>query len=416
MKLPKLFKKKKTEVTEELMLALDIGTEFVKAMLFTVDKVDVQVNVKGYGRAKQNSNAMQGAMIVNVENVVKTCDRAVGEALNQADKLLRKKDPKSEVMTPLPDKVIMSIAGELVQGVTIVADYEREDPDTKIDEQETQEVVESIKHQAFKDALDDIAEEIGVPADKLQEISAQINATYIDDVKVDSPIGFTGSDVSYKVFATFAPTLHINSMKEIADQLGLEIISIEVEPYVISRAMKGSRAKDYDAIFIDVGGGTTDVAVVSGGAIMGTKMFAYGGRVFTKRIAHDMELDLHEAEKMKLEYSADKLPDKIAAKVKKSLSKDALVWAEGVELALSEIEDVEKYPARIYLCGGGSALPEIRAALMEHPWLQVLPFNKYPKVDFLFPKQISDLVDETESIIDPEDIPPLALARMALEK
>jgi len=101
--------------------------------------------------------------------------------------------------------------------------------------------------------------------------------------------------------------------------------------------------------------------------------------------------------------------------VKKALAKDAQIWAEGVELALSELEDVETYPSNIYLCGGGSALPEIKQALMEHPWLQVLPFVKFPKVDFLFPNQLEDINDETGTIIDPEDIAPVALARMVLE-
>lgn len=416
MKLPKLFKKKPASTNEpEVMLALDIGTEFVKAALFRINEVDNKVEILGYDRSRQSSNAMNGAMIVNLANVVKACDRSVGGALNQADQVLQKINKTPEYKTPLPDRVIMGIAGELVQGVTIMADYEREDPNAKIDDEELTEVVESIKEQAFKDAVEDIASEIGVPSDKLEEINSKINSTYIDGVKVDNPLGFTGKDVTYKVYATFAPTIHINSLKEIANQLGLQVISIEVEPYAISRAVKGSSSNQYEAVFIDVGGGTTDVAVVVGGSIMGTKMFAYGGKVFTKRLAKDLNLDLNDAEKMKIDYANGQLADTTEEKIKKIYAKDIRIWAEGVELSLAATEDVKRYPSKFYLCGGGSSLPEIKDALLQHPWLQILPFLKHPKVEFLFPKQLADIDDLTESIFKSEDIAPLALARMVLE-
>jgi hypothetical protein len=118
---------------------------------------------------------------------------------------------------------------------------------------------------------------------------------------------------------------------------------------------------------------------------------------------------------MKIEYSKGVASDEQRKKIAKALGADKIVWVEGVELALSEMEDVESYPTTFYLCGGGSALPEIKDALLQHPWLQVLPFLKYPKVEFLFPSQLEDIHDETEEAINPEDITPLALARMVLE-
>lgn len=398
-----------------MLLALDIGTEFVKSVIFSVDPVTKKVNIKGFGKSRQHSNAMQGAMIVNIENVINACDRSIGAALTQSDKIESRRIGNEEYRTPLPTKVVMGIAGELVRGITIMADYSREDTDEKIEQEEVDEVVKSIKEQAFADAVADIADEIGLASDQLEEISSRVNSTYIDGVKVDNPLGFTGKNVSYKIYSTFAPSIHINSLKEIASELGLEVISIEVEPYAVARAMKGGRSKSFSAIFIDVGGGTSDVAVVDRGAIMGTKMFAYGGRVFTKRIAHDLNLDLNLAEEMKIEYSKGVASDEQRKKIAKALGTDKIVWVEGVELALSEMEDVESYPTTFYLCGGGSALPEIKDALLQHPWLQVLPFLKYPKVEFLFPSQLEDIHDETEEAINPEDITPLALARMVLE-
>jgi cell division protein FtsA len=409
-KLPFLAKKSNEN---EVLLGLDIGTEYVKSVLFNIDKPNGKINVIGYGRCRQHSSAMQGAMIVNMEHVISACDRAIGVALVNSDKFRQSKGIEGK--TPLPKKVIMGIAGELVEGIVILANYERDNADTKITMHELEEVIKNIKEDAFAGAMEDIAEEIGVKAESLVEINTRINSTYIDDVKVDSPVGFTGANIQYRAYSTFAPAIHLNSMREIAKTLGLTLESVEVEPYVVSRALQHAKDKDFSAIIIDIGGGTTDIAVVDKGAIAGTRMFAYGGRVFTKRLAHDLKIELNEAEKMKLDYSKGLLGAKVEAQIKTALAKDLQVWAEGVELALSEIDDITQFPDKIYLCGGGSALPEMREALMEHPWLQVLPFYKFPKVEFVYPKQLEDIEDSTRLILDPADVTPLALARMMLE-
>jgi hypothetical protein len=83
--------------------------------------------------------------------------------------------------------------------------------------------------------------------------------------------------------------------------------------------------------------------------------------------------------------------------------------------ALKEVDEVESYPTKIYLCGGASALEEMQTAIIEHPWLTVLPFAKFPKVEFLYPSQLENIIDPTKTINDPSDVTPLALARMYLE-
>ncbi len=407
MKLPFFNAAKKNKFSkDETLLALDLGTEFVKAVIFKI--IDNKVVAKGYSRTPQQSNAMRGAMIVNIRNVIATADLAIGKALSMAEK----ENEKLE----LPKKVILGIAGEFVRGVPIVANYARENPKNKITKEEIDQVVSKVKEQTFVNAKADIAVEIGISPDKIEEISTKVNTTMIDGVRVDDPIGFTGENVGYKVFSTFAPSIHVNSIKEIATALGLEILEIVVEPYAVARTMEGAREDSFGAIFIDIGGGTTDVALVDRGGIIGTKMFAYGGRVFTKRLEIDLKLTYEKAEEMKLDYSSQKLSDIQEKKVRKALEKDIDVWAEGVEISLEEFsEDMKSYPPQIYVCGGGSALPEIREGLISYPWLQVLPFAKFPKMSFLFPNQIADFIDETKTMIDPRDVAPAALARMALE-
>jgi cell division protein FtsA len=412
MKLPFLSKTNKTD--NEVLLALDVGTEFVKAVIFTVDEGDTSIKVLGYGRSRQHGSAMKGAMVINIDHVVNACDRAIGEALNHADEIMSK-ELGVEYVTPAPEKALLGIAGELVKGVTIIADYSREEPDVKIEQREIDEVITSIKEYSFNQAINDISEETGIETKRLQEINSKINATYIDGVQVDRPLGMTGENISYRVFSTFAPSLHLNSLKEIASQLGLEILTIEVEPYAIARAVKDAKSEKFSAVIIDIGGGTTDIAVIERGSVIATKMFAYGGKVFTKRISNKLKVQIEDAEKIKVDYSNGAVNETQARAIREMLTKDCLVWAQGVELSLSEIEDIDSYPTVFYLCGGGSGLPEIKESLQEYAWLQTLPFAKHPKIEYLYPKQLEDINDVSRSITGPEDIAPLALARMYFE-
>lgn len=409
MKLP--FRKKKKQIKgkvkgEETLLALDVGTKFIKAAIFRVE--EGKVNIVGYAKVPQHSNSMHSAMIVNLQNVISAADMCVGKALAVADELLGGE-------TPLPKKVILGIAGELVKGVTIVADYEREKPDKKIKQDEIEEVVDMVKKQTFAQVHEDIAEEMGLNTSQVEEVDTKVVAAYLDDVKIDNPLGFTGEKAQFLIYSTFSPSLHLNSLKELADSLGLEIIEIVVEPYAIARSVKGAHKQAFSGIFIDVGGGTTDVALVQNGAVMGTKMFAYGGQVFTKRLVVDLNHSLEDAEKKKIDYSNQKLSDTETKQIRSIFTKDIGVWTEGVEISLDDFEDVENYPTDMYFCGGGAHLPDIKTGLLAHPWLQVLKFNKFPKMSYVFPNQLEGLVDRTKKMIDLSDVAPAALALMALE-
>ncbi|MBD3362998.1 cell division protein FtsA [Candidatus Dojkabacteria bacterium] len=409
MKIPFLNKKKSKNLDLEedpVFLALDIGTEYVKSVIYKVE--NDTANVIGYSRIPQHSKAMEGAMVINIDNVVSTCDIGIGRALVVADKVLGSK-------CPLPDYVTLGIAGEIVKGVCIVANYEREDPEMQITDEEIQEVVKNIKDQAFSDSVEDIAEEIGINSKKIKEINSHINSTYIDGIKVDNPIGFTGEEVTYRVYSTFAPSLHVNSLYEVAKRLELKVLTIDVQPYAISKSYKGAHKSDFSSIFIDIGGGTTDIAIVQDGGIVGTKMIAFGGRVFTRRLAKDMNLELEKAEKMKLDYSNKKLQGTTEKKIKKILEDDSRLWAEGIEISLAEFEEVEEFPAEILISGGGSELPEMYDALISYPWLTVLPFGKFPNVKHMYPKQIANINDETGLMHTTHDVVPAALTSISIK-
>ena len=402
-----MFFKSKKKGDVKPLLVLDIGTEFIKTVLFRLTDKN-QVEVIGYDRTPQKQNAMRGALIINLEEVIDEVDVSIGKTIHQAEQLLN-------TSVAAPKQVIMGIAGELVKGVPIVVGVDREKEDRKIVQAEIDEIIEQIKIQTFDSAVEDIAAETGIRANQIQEINTSVNSVYIDGIKVDSPIGFKGKELEYRVFSTFAPKIHLESIKEVANSLNLEILQVVVEPYAVALAMESSTSENFNGIFIDVGGGTTDLAVVEQGAMIGTKMFAFGGRVFTKRLELDLGLDYSTAEQMKIDYTDQKLGNYEEKQIRQALAKDMPIWIDGVEAALQDLEEIDVYPSQFYLCGGGALLPEIQQKLLAHPWLQTLPFGKFPRAKYIFPNQVRDVIDLTKKATHPLDVTPLAIARMVLD-
>ena len=209
--------------------------------------------------------------------------------------------------------------------------------------------------------------------------------------------------------------VHLGALQTIAADLGLELVSIAAEPYAVARSVGVDEAGEFSAIFIDIGGGTSDIAVVRNGGLEGTKMFAIGGRSFTKRVSQSFNVPFAKAEEIKITYATDGLEEEDADKVRDALELDAEVWLSGVELSLSEFSDVDSLPSRILLCGGGSALPEIKKALESKDWYKDLPFAKKPKVSFIKPEDVANMVDDSDTIKDQQDITPMGLASLLVD-
>ena len=124
---------------------------------------------------------------------------------------------------------------------------------------------------------------------------------------VDSLIGYKGRDVKLNYYASFAPKTYVEALRKLALDLKLNVIGIVAQPFAVARAYSGSSSRDFSAMFVDIGGGTTDIAVVDQGSVVETKMFAFGGRTFTKEIVRSGNIEYRIAEQRKLKYSKREL-------------------------------------------------------------------------------------------------------------
>ena len=384
---------------DDYAIALDIGTEFVKTLIFKVEAD--KAKVLGVGRQRERLADIQGGVVTDIYGVIRNCEAALEQAATQA--------------RIMPEQVVIGIAGELVKGITCDVKYVRLDQNAKISHTELEEIVEKIQKQTYERARRILAFETGHKEINVKLVNAAVVDVKIDGYHVTNPLGFQGKELEVSIFNAFAPNVHLGALQTIAESLDLDLLSIAAEPFAVARSMGSDMSNDFSAIFIDIGGGTTDIAVVSQGGLVGTKMFALGGRAFTKRISSVLGESFLEAETDKLDYSSGKVADTKKAKITKAINEDAEVWLSGVQLTLEEFDKVDLLPSRILLCGGGSNLPDIERVLNEAKWGRDVPFAKRPSVNFLKPKNIASVVDATEELKGVEEVTPMALANLAID-
>ena len=210
--------------------------------------------------------------------------------------------------------------------------------------------------------------------------------------------------------------VHIGALEKVADELALELVAVAAEPFAVSRSVLGTDTdSNFTAILADIGGGTTDIAVVNDGGVEGTKMFGIGGRSFTRTIAADLDLSFKDAEKLKLNLNDGNIKPTVKRRVDEAIDKTLEVWLSGVELALSEFDNVDYLPNRILLCGGGSNLKKITEALEKHQWHEDLPFTKKPVVQYIKPSDVTGIIDTTGDIADHTFITVMGLLRVGYD-
>lgn len=392
--------KEKTISQPRHIVALDIGTEYVKALVAEVK--DDEIEIIGVGRQHQRLSDMHSGAVSDIAGVVENCDKALETAENQSGVSAR--------------QTIVGIAGELVKGTTSIIHYKRPESTREITLPEMEVIINKVQNRAFDQARSQLNWETGNEDMDIKLVNSAIVSIHSDGIKITNPIGFTGKDVAIQLYTAFAPQIHIGALEKTTSDLDLDLVAVAAEPFAMARAVVGTDAStNFSAILIDVGGGTTDIAVVDDGGVEGTKMFGIGGRGFTKNIANELNLDFEKAEKFKLKIDSGKLDADLEAKAKKGLEKIIDVWLSGVELALSEFDRVDHLPHKVLLCGGGSSLKMLYEALEQEDWYNELPFTQKPSIQHISPSQVDKIVDSTGEIKDHTFITAMGLLRVGYD-
>jgi cell division protein FtsA len=390
----------RTPGEDQYVVGLDIGTEFVKALIGRVRAGGIEII--GVGRQHQALSDMQAGAIADIGRVVQNCDKALAAAEQQAGVSAR--------------TAVLGIAGELVKGMTTTVRVTRKDAEKALDLPEVERIIKLVQERAQVKAKQQLTWELGGKDVEIRLVNSALVGIEIDGYKVTSPVGFQGKDVVVQLYTAFAPLIHIGALERTAQQLDLDLLAVAAEPFAVSRSVIGDdTSASMSAILMDIGGGTTDIAVINDGGVQGTKMFGIGGRAYTRAIERELNVEFDQAEEIKLDLHSAHLSQPKEAAAEGALNKTLDVWMSGVEVALGEFTKLDHLPHHVLLCGGGSSLDMLMDKLEQTDWYTRLPFTRKPIVHHIHPEQVVGITDKTGQVNDHTFITAMGLLRVGLD-
>ena len=358
---------------KDLVVGLDIGTAKVMAVVAEV-VAGGELRVAGLGVA--SSHGLKRGVVVNIDATVQSIQQALKEAeMMAACKIER-------VYTGITGS---HIRGQNSTGMVIVRDNREVTPT------DVARVIETAKA-------------INIPNDQ-RLLLVESQEFVIDGHEVKEPIGMSGSRLEVKVhIATGAQSAAENIIKCVR-RCGLEVEQLCLTPTASAAAVLTDDEKDLGVAVVDIGAGTTDVAIYTGGSIRHTAVIPIAGDLITSDIAMALRTPTKDAEEIKVEYGVAKqlLADPaeqlevpgLGDRVPRMLSRQALagVIEPRVEEIFSLVQQVirdsgyeEVLSSGIVLTGGSSVMPgmvELGEDIFLKPVRRGLPHYSGPLADMV---------------------------------
>ncbi|MEN9317141.1 MAG: cell division protein FtsA [Pseudomonadota bacterium] len=260
--------------TTDLIVALDIGTSKIVAIVAQM-LPDGHYEIVGLGQ--HESNGMKKGAVINIESTVASIQRALEEAELMADCKIR--------------TVYAGIAGSHIRsfnssGMTAIKEKE-------VSEADMARVIE-------------IAKAVNIPTD--QQILHVLPQEFIIDGQegVRDPIGMSGVRLEVKVHIVTGAVSAAQNVLKCIRRCGLEVRELVLQPLASSMSVLTEDEKELGVVLVDIGGGTTDIAVFSGGAIRHTAVVPIAGDQITNDIAMALRTPTAEANEIKLRYGVAK--------------------------------------------------------------------------------------------------------------
>jgi len=365
MKLPIFKRSKKTPQHPSNFIAIDIGSDFVKAVLFEVEKQE-SLKMVGFGKHYLHLKDVQAGVIANKDNVQEAIISAINEALLN--------------YTDVVKNCVFGVSGEMCIGFSTTVRVTRKNSTDDINEKEILEIKKKIEEVALVQAQREYSRLKGYNDIDLELINSDITIFKVDGFFVSEPIGFKGKVIETTLFTAFSPLNHLKLLQQLASGIGLNLLTVSSNMYALVKNLSKAEPSEFNGIIVDIGGDSTDIAVVFSGGILATRTISVGGRTFTRRIANALDWSFAEAENKKLMYSDGKLSEEETHKVGGVIDETIEAWLSALSLALLDIEGVKTFPSRLYLAGGASYMTGLDEMLEEEDWKKNVPMRQHLKV------------------------------------
>lgn len=261
---------------QDIIVGLDIGTTKI-ACFVGIRNENGQVKILGYGKA--DSDGVEHGVVRNVELASRSVKKAVDQAANQANVDI--------------DEVWVGVAGQHIKSrpshgyITIPADHQLI----------TKEDVERLKADQYKTMLE--------PGEEIVHVFPQ--RYFVDRVELSRtipPDGVAGKTLEAEFHMVTANVIDLQNIKYAVQAAGLHIKDVVLEPVASSLAVLDDGDRDAGVAMVDIGGGTTDIAIFYDGIIRHTSVIPLAGNAITNDIRENCAILRNQAESLKVKFGS----------------------------------------------------------------------------------------------------------------
>lgn len=360
----------------KIVAAVDIGTTKIVSL---VGRLNEQDKLEVLGISQTASKGVKRGVVLNIEETVNAIQTTSADAMEQSDIKF--------------NEVFVGIAGQHIKSVRNRGYINRDSYD------------DEITRDDLKNLIDDMYK---IPVDVGEEIIHVLPQSYIVDNEtgVKNPVGMFGKRLEANFHIVIGQISSARNIGKCINRVGLDVKQLVLEPLASSAAVLTEDEKEAGVALVDIGGGTTDVAVYYDDVIRHTAVIPFGGNVITRDIKEGCAILQRQAESLKIQFGSalgdlaqdDKvvtIPG-ISGRDPKEISFKSLAYIiqsrmeEIIDAVIYEIENsgyMDKLSAGIVLTGGGSMLKHLN---------QLVKFKTGMDVRIGFPgeKMAADTPDE----------------------
>lgn len=331
--------------SENEVFALDIGTRTVVGVLGHVS--DDTFVVDDCCSVPHKSRAMTDGQIEDIDEVAKIAGRVKAQL-----------EEKNNITLT---EVSIAAAGRALKTCRTKASIDIEDKGYINDE-----MLKSLEMDAIADAQDSLDEKSS-GGSSFYCVGNTVVKYFLDDYPIKSLKGHRGKTASAEILAAFLPSPVVESLYSVMDKIGLSVRSLTLEPIAAMNVIIPAEVRLINIALVDIGAGTSDIAISRDGSIVAYAMATIAGDEITEEIIRKYLVDFNTAEEMKQSASGETIKYRNILGMEQTVETSAFfeslfptvdLLADTIAENILEANGGEA-PAAVFLVGGGSQVPEL---------------------------------------------------------
>ncbi|NWO25061.1 pilus assembly protein PilM [Peptostreptococcaceae bacterium oral taxon 081] len=340
----------------EVFFALDIGTRSIMGILGEKDG-DI-IKIKNVAMELHKKRAMYDGQVHDIQAVADVAQLVRGRL-------------EKESGIKLTD-VAIAAAGRSLKTIqtNVTEEFEEE---TLIDSQ----IMKNIEIEVLQQAANILKENLNDNV-SYYNVGHTVMTYKLDDYEIKNPNGHKGKKISLEIIATFLPKIVVEALDSVMHKIDLNISYMTLEPIVALEVAIPENVRLLNIAMVDIGAGTSDIAITKDGIIIGYSMTSTAGDEITEALSRKFLLDFDTAENIKCNLcksSEQSFTDIVGTQINMTTNEILEEIQDSIDLVAKNISDAilktnGKSPSAVFLIGGGSQLPTLNKLVADNLQLQ----------------------------------------------